>query len=98
MAQIWINSKTNQCEIKGELNDPELAQVAIKVGYHNTFRRGLFEVIDEIKTDVPEGFMVTYGDRDEETTPTGAVRIGQVRVHSGDSSFPLFLMRSPKSI
>lgn len=92
MAQIRYNHETNQYEIEGEV-DPELAQVAIKIGYHNAYMKGVFEVIDEIQSDLPAGFVVTNGDRDQELTPAHAIRIGQVCVRQGDPKYPIYLMR-----
>jgi hypothetical protein len=98
MAETWINHQTGQVEIRGDVNDPELAWVATQIGYRNVFRRGVYEVRDEIQAELAEmgladGFIVTTVGGG---TPDSAVRIGQVRVHHGDPSYPLYVMRRPR--
>jgi hypothetical protein len=93
MAETWINHQ-GQVEIRGDVNDPELAWVAQVVGYRNIFQRAVHEVRDEIQAELAEmdldGFIVTTVG-----TPD-AVRVGQVRVHGDSSYHPLYVMRRPR--
>lgn len=89
MAETWIDSKTNQVRIRGQVDDAELAEVAISAGYINKFGQSLYEVIDEIQKELPRDFLVVTS----KTAPEGSIRIGQVKVHKGDPEFPLYIVR-----
>jgi hypothetical protein len=90
--ELWINSKTGKHEIRGQVDDPELAAAAIQAGYCNTFRRGVGEVMKEIQEQLPNGFRVGYVNSEKEI-PSNAINIGQVKVHHGDPAFPLYVIR-----
>jgi len=93
MAETWFNHKTNQVEIRGEVDDTELAEVAIQVGYCNAYCQGVFEVANEIQSSLPAGFRVEVGKIFNEKVPAGSIRVGQVKVRHGDPSFPLYIVR-----
>ena len=90
--ELWINHRTGQHEIRGQVDDIGLAEAAIQVGYYNIFRRGVYDVMDEIQEQLPDGFRVEYADSDQEVPPN-VIRIGQVKVIHGDLDFPLYVIR-----
>jgi hypothetical protein len=95
MASTFFNHSTNQIEIRGEVEDTELAEVAIQVGYINRFQQSLFDVIDEIQKSLPDGFRVTY-EWHGKPAPENSIRIGQVKIHSGDPEYPLYIIRKQR--
>lgn len=95
MASTFFNHSTNQIEILGEVDDTELAEVAITVGYINRFRQSLFDVIDEIQASLPDGFRVTY-EWHGKPAPDNSICIGQVKVNSGDPYYPLYIVRKQR--
>ena len=74
--------------LSGE-HTPEQLAAAQATGYHNYFRVGLFDAIKMVQDHAPSGWSATYLRGDESLD--GAVRVGQVRVHQGDSEYPLVI-------
>lgn len=87
--------------ISGEHTPEELA-VARTCGYINAFQRGVYEVMDERRADLPPGWMLTAGECTHEYHPSPPVipaaaaepiLMGWVRVHHGDPHFPIWLWK-----
>jgi len=69
--------------------------IKILVGYHNYFRVGYFEAIRIVEKCLLDagltGWMASACDT--ENLPAGAIRVGQVTVHSGDRDYPLYVIQ-----
>lgn len=83
-------------QIQGDVDDPELAETALRIGYINRYMQGVYEVVDEIAKDLPKGFMVSTGILSGGDRPKNAILIGQVRVRHGDPEYKLYLVRKPE--
>lgn len=96
MAKTWINHKTNQVEIRGVVDDVEMAELALKIGYYNRYMQGVYEVVGEISSDLPAGFCIDVGEPDENIEHPNGIQIGQVTVRHGDPFYPLYLVRKKR--
>ena len=66
-------------------------EVRAAVGYHNWFHVGVHEAVAKVQARCPEGWEAGYANRDTSPLPAGAVRVGQVKVRTGDPSRPLYV-------
>ena len=68
------------------------------LGHSNYYMRGTFEVVDEMQGRLTRSgitdWKVGYCHRGQ-VLPDGAVRVGQVKVHHGDSEYPLWVRPTP---
>ena len=84
--------------IDGEVTDEELA-AARACGYINAYRQGLFEVLDERRASLPEGWALCSGPATHSHDPVppaelvSPILMGFVRVHHGDPHYPIWLYR-----
>lgn len=94
--QITINN-SNQIKlnsgfcINATVSDLELGVLAL-VGYHHYFRVGVTEAVaavtESLKNAGMLGWRASYGE-----CPNGSIRVGQVKVHSGASEYPLYVYK-----
>lgn len=90
----------NQNITGGEFTDEELT-AAKACGYINSFRQGLFEVLEERAADLPDGWALYSGDATHSSDPIQPYRLanpilmGFVRVHHGDPHYPVWLYKRP---
>jgi hypothetical protein len=66
------------------------------VGYHHYFMMDISDARDRVKSSLRDagltGWSVFVGRLDS-AIPDGAIRVGQVKVHSGACAFPLYVGR-----
>jgi len=69
----------------------DLHDIASEIGYIHRYQEGVFEVMDEIRPQLPDGVMIghTVGG----TIPDGAVKIGTVKVRHADPPRTLYIFR-----
>ena len=71
------------------------------LGHSNYYMRGTFEVVDEMQGRLTRSgitdWKVGYCHRGQ-VLPDGAVRVGQVKVHHGDSEYPLWVRPTPDHV
>jgi len=66
-------------------------EIKAAVGYHNYFRIGTAEAEQKVQECCPAGWIARAQIWPSRRMPEGAVRVGQVRVHQGDPSYPLYV-------
>jgi len=67
-------------------------QAAAKVGFHNYYRAGVFDAVHQVQADCPAGWRAGAAGWHQDI-PEDAVKVGQVRVRSGDPVFTLYIRR-----
>lgn len=83
--------------IDKKCSDNEVA-IKILVGYHNYFRVGVFEAIKLVEKSMDAAgldrkkWYASYSKKID-SVPDGGIRVGQVRVHHGDQSYPLYVIK-----
>ena len=65
-------------------------QAAAIVGYHNYYRTGVGAAVDMVQAECPGGWRAGFAGW-YQAIPANAVRVGQVRVRSGDPQFTLYI-------
>ena len=96
MAELWFNHSENRLEIRGDVEDPELAEAALQAGYQNPYNhedKSVFDIAREIESTLPEGFRVVVETNRLAPAPQNSIRIGQVTVRHGDPDYPLYVVR-----
>lgn len=85
-----LATRGDEMYLEGEHTAEQLA-AAKHVGYRNYFRLGVFEAAEIVRKACPAGWwaVVVMGAM---TVRAGAVRVGQVKVRSGDPSHPLVIV------
>lgn len=84
----------NSVILRGK-HTPEQLEVARAVGYHNYFMVGVHDAVDLVSEKCPPGWAATrVGHRQNTVHLADAIRVGQVRVHSGDSDYILVVYRT----
>jgi len=88
--------------ISGEHTEEELT-AARAVGFINAYMVGVFDVIEELKTNLPEGWHLTPGNSTHSFHPAAPnipaaanepILMGFVRAVHGDPHYPLWLWKS----
>lgn len=75
--------------------DVELAEVALNI----VLEHGLFNqyggTLYDKQVPVPAGYSIIR-QREFETAPENAVKIGSIRIHTGDPAFSVYVVRAPQ--
>ncbi len=91
--QIKLNS--GAC-INVDVSDVELGVRAL-VGHHHYYRMGIFEAQTCVQESLAHAGLTGWRAgivMRGEGLPDGAIRVGQVKVRSGDPEFPLYVMKA----